>query len=74
MSEDTQDLFAEALTISEKKLQAALEMGGKDLAPYIAVTMMEASVNEAAEHIALEDIAGMLEELAGQIRADIEEK
>lgn len=65
-------LYDRALEISEKKMMEALNDAGKELAPFVAVTMIEAAVNEAADRLPLEDVAAMLQTILDQMQEDLE--
>lgn len=65
-------IYDKALAISEKKLEDALRDGGQELAPFVAVTMIEAAVNSAADLLPLEDVAEMLQNILEQMNEDLE--
>lgn len=62
-------MFEKALDIAEKHLEQAMQEGGP-LSAYVAVAMIEASVNQAVEATSHSDIVDMLRDLANQIEAD----
>jgi hypothetical protein len=68
----TEALFEKALAIAESYLERAMTEAG-DIAPYVAVAMVEAAVNQAVEATGPGDIADMLRDLADQIEADADE-
>lgn len=66
-SEDAMEqMFEKALDISEKHLESALREDA-DLAPYVAVAMIEAAVNQAVEMTSPEDVTSILQDLIAQI-------
>lgn len=62
-------LFDQALKVAEKHLAAAMQEAGP-LAPYVAVAMIEAAVNQGVDVVGHADISGMLHDLATQIDED----
>ena len=69
-SSPAEAMFDRALEIAEKHLDKAIAEGGP-IAPYVAVAMIEAAVNQAVEQADGSDIADMLRDLAQQIEDDI---
>lgn len=68
-AEDSASVYEKALDIAEKHLDRALDEGG-EIAPYVAVAMIEAAVNAAVDETSPEDIVEMLRDLIEQIEAD----
>ncbi len=66
-------MFDKALSVAEKHLMEAVKEGGP-LGSYVAIAMIEASVNAAVEAASHEDVVEMLRDLADQIEADAEEE
>lgn len=67
---DTEELFEKALDLADTHLDAALTAAG-ELAPYVAVAMIEASVNRAVEATSGEDVISILHDLITQIENDL---
>ncbi|MDP9196142.1 MAG: hypothetical protein M3O22_05155 [Pseudomonadota bacterium] len=67
--ESTEAMFSKALEVAEKHLENAMKDGGV-LSAYVAVAMVEAAVNAAAENTDAADIADMLRDLADQIDSE----
>lgn len=65
----TEAMFDQALDIAEKHLGQGLREGGP-LAPYVAVAMIEAAVNQAVTATSAEDVVAMLQDLIEQIEAE----
>lgn len=72
MEQSSDEMFDKALELAEKHLERAMQEGG-NLAPYIAVAMIEAAVNAAVEETSHEDVVDMLRDLANQIEEDAED-
>ena len=70
--ETCEALFEKALSIAESHLESAMKEN-EELSDYVAVAMIEASVNRATELTSPEDIADMLRDLADQIEESGEE-
>jgi len=68
--EQAEALFEEALDLAESHLVKAMQVKA-DLAPYVAVAMIETAVNHAVEVTSAEDVVAMLHDLIGQIEADM---
>ena len=67
--DETEQLFDKALDVAETHLENALKESG-ELAPYVAVAMIEAAVNQAVDMTSAEDVVSMLRDLTAQIEAD----
>ena len=70
---DTEELFEKALDLADTHLDKALTEAG-DLAPYVAVAMIEASVNRAVEATSGEDVISILQDLITQIENDLNDE
>ncbi len=69
--DNAEALFERALKLAEKHMDSALTEAGS-LAPYVAVAMIEASVNRGVEVAGHADISDMLRDLAAQIEEDMD--
>lgn len=73
-SEDAMEqMFEKALGISENHLETALREDA-DLAPYVAVAMIEVAVNHAVDMTSPEDVVSILQDLIGQIESEMDEE
>jgi hypothetical protein len=66
-------LYDKAAEIAIKHLSAALEEGADDQ-PLVAIMMIEAAVNAAADATSPEDVVRLLRDLVSQIEDDIEDE
>lgn len=71
-ADDAEELFEKALDLADTHLDMALTKAGQ-LAPYVAVAMIEAAVNRAVEATSGEDVISILEDLISQIETDLAE-
>ena len=63
---DMEQIFEDALTIADRHLTEAMKEN-EEMAPYIAVAMIEAAVNQAIDVSSPQDIVAILRDLASQI-------
>lgn len=70
--EQTEAMFEKAQAIADKHLEAAMNEAG-EMAPFLAVSMIEAAVNAAVDIIGAENVIEMLRDLAQQIEDDSDE-
>lgn len=68
--DETEELFEKALDLADTHLDKALMAAG-EMAPYVAVAMIEAAVNRAVEATSAEDVISILQDLIEQIEADM---
>jgi hypothetical protein len=68
--EQAEALFDEALDLADAHLVKAMQVK-EELAPYVAVAMIETAVNRAVEVTSAQDVVEMLHDLIGQIEADL---
>jgi len=68
-NEPADEMFEKALDIAEKHLDAALREGGP-AAAYVAVAMLEVSVNQAVAAAGPEDVIAIMQDLIAQIEAE----
>lgn len=68
---DTEELFEKALDLADTHMDQAMAKAG-DLAPYVAVAMIEAAVNRAVDATSAEDVISILQDLIQQIEDDMD--
>lgn len=67
--QEMEQLFEDALDISDRHLSNAL-MENEELAPYVAVAMIESAVNQAVDMTSPDDVISILQDLISQIEED----